>query len=205
MGPYYDRKSVTAAYRGNLGLWFRCPGSHDSVLLPLSVPVFAGALFGARHWYRSAASGSLNKAQARYPAFASCVLGTILFVASSFQQWACCIPPPRMPALSPDVYDFRAYFRFDAGYGDGLDYLVGCLVAALGLYLLGVDDQYQMAGGDLLQLAGASIWALHILAIDHFTKYAPGLQLACGQFVVCAALGIFVSLLLVMKRRRLIS
>ena len=35
-------------------------------------------------------------------------------------------------------------------------------------------------------------WA-YILAIDHFTKHAPGLLLACGQFVVCAVLGILVS------------
>jgi drug/metabolite transporter (DMT)-like permease len=59
--------------------------------------------------------------------------------------------------------------------------------------MLGVNDQYRMGYGDLLQLAGAGIWALHILAIDHFTKHAPGVQLACGQFVVCAALGILVS------------
>jgi drug/metabolite transporter (DMT)-like permease len=82
------------------------------------------------------------------------------------------------------------------GMATGLITWVGCLVAACGLYLLGVDDQYQMGYGDLLQLAGASIWALHILAIDHFTKHAPGLLLACGQFVICAVLGILVSITL---------
>ena len=69
-------------------------------------------------------------------------------------------------------------------------WVYGC---STGLYLLGVDDQYQMGYGDLLQLVGAGIWALHILVIDHFTKHVPGVELACGQFIVCSILGIFVS------------
>ena len=51
-----------------------------------------------------------------------------------------------------------------------------------------------MGYGELLQRAGAGSWGLHILAIDHFTKHVPGVQLACGQFVVCSTLGIFVSI-----------
>ena len=71
---------------------------------------------------------------------------------------------------------------------------VGCIVAAFGLYLLGVDDQYQM-GYDLLQLVGAGSWALHILAIDRFTKHAPGSSLPA---VIRRLLdsGIFVSTML---------
>ncbi len=129
-----------------------------------------------------------------YLLFASGVLGTILFVASSFQQVGLLYTTASNAGFITGMYMiFVPIFGLMLGMATGLITWAGCLIAALGLFLLGVDDQYQMGYGDLLQLAGASIWALHILAIDHFTKHAPGLLLACGQFVVCAVLGILVS------------
>ena len=147
-------------------------------------------------WYLQRRQRQPQQGSSRgYLIFASCVLGTSLFVASSFQQVGLLYTTASNAGFITGMYMiFVPIFGLMLGMATGLITWVGCLVAALGLYLLGVDDQHQMAYGDLLQLAGASIWALHILAIDHFTKYAPGLQLACGQFVVCAALGIFVSL-----------
>ena len=129
-----------------------------------------------------------------YMIFASCVLGTILFAASSFQQVGLLYTTASNAGFITGMYMvFVPIFGLMLGMATSLVTWVGCIVAAFGLYLLGVDDQYQMGYGDLLQLVGASIWALHILAIDHFTKHAPGVQLACGQFVVCSILGIFVS------------
>lgn len=137
---------------------------------------------------------SLERPSTGYLIFASCVLGTILFVASSFQQVGLLHTTASNAGFITGMYMvFVPIFGLMLGMATGVITWVGCLVAACGLYLLGVDDQYQMGYGDLLQLAGASIWALHILAIDHFTKHAPGLLLACGQFVVCAVLGVLVS------------
>jgi drug/metabolite transporter (DMT)-like permease len=140
---------------------------------------------------------SRERPSAGYLLFASCVLGSILFVASSFQQVGLLHTTASNAGFITGMYMvFVPIFGLMLGMATGLITWVGCLVAACGLYLLGVDDQYQMGYGDLLQLAGASIWALHILAIDHFTKHAPGLLLACGQFVICAVLGILVSITL---------
>jgi len=140
---------------------------------------------------------SRERPSAGYLLFASCVLGSILFVASSFQQVGLLHTTASNAGFITGMYMvFVPIFGLMLGMATGLITWGGCLVAACGLYLLGVDDQYQMGYGDLLQLAGASIWALHILAIDHFTKHAPGLLLACGQFVICAVLGILVSITL---------
>ena len=140
---------------------------------------------------------SRERPSAGYLLFASCVLGSILFVASSFQQVGLLHTTASNAGFITGMYMvFVPIFGLMLGMATGLITWVGCLVAACGLYLLGVDEQYQMGYGDLLQLAGASIWALHILAIDHFTKHAPGLLLACGQFVVCAVLGMLVSVTL---------
>ena len=140
---------------------------------------------------------SRKRPSAGYLLFASCVLGSILFVASSFQQVGLLHTTASNAGFITGMYMvFVPIFGLMLGMATGLVTWLGCLVAACGLYLLGVDEQYQMGYGDLLQLAGASIWALHILAIDHFTKHAPGLLLACGQFVVCAVLGMLVSVTL---------
>ena len=147
-------------------------------------------------WYLQRHQGP-ERPNTGYLLFASCVLGTILFVASSFQQVGLLYTTASNAGFITGMYMiFVPIFGLMLGMATGLITWCGCLIAALGLYLLGVDDQYQMGYGDLLQLAGASIWALHILAIDHFTKHAPGLLLAGGQFVICAVLGILVSVTL---------
>ena len=129
-----------------------------------------------------------------YLVYASCVLGTIRFAASSFQQVGLLYTTASNAGFITGMYMvFVPIFGLMLGMATGLVTWLGCIVAAIGLFMLGVNDQYRMGYGDLLQLAGAGIWALHILAIDHFTKHVPGVQLACGQFVVCAALGILVS------------
>ena len=129
-----------------------------------------------------------------YLVYASCVLGTILFAASSFQQVGLLYTTASNAGFITGMYMvFVPILGLMLGMATGLVTWLGCIVAAIGLFMLGVNDQYRMGYGDLLQLAGAGIWALHILAIDHFTKHAPGVQLACGQFAVCAALGILVS------------
>ena len=129
-----------------------------------------------------------------YMIFASCVLGTILFAASSFQQVGLLYTTASNAGFITGMYMvFVPIFGLMLGMATSLATWIGCMVAATGLYLLGVDDQYQMGYGDLLQLVGAGIWALHILVIDHFTKHVPGVELACGQFIVCSILGIFVS------------
>lgn len=144
-------------------------------------------------WFLSRRSEAAPADRA-YLLFGSCVLGVMLFVASSFQQVGLLYTTASNAGFITGMYMiFVPILGLMLGMATNWITWVGCLVAAFGLYLLGVDDQYQMGYGDLLQLAGASIWALHILAIDHFTKRAPGLQLACGQFVVCAVLGIAVS------------
>ena len=129
-----------------------------------------------------------------YMIFASSVLGTILFAASSFQQVGLLYTTASNAGFITGMYMvFVPIFGMMLGMATSLATWIGCMVAATGLYLLGVDDQYQMGYGDLLQLVGAGIWALHILVIDHFTKHVPGVELACGQFIVCSILGIFVS------------
>lgn len=70
----------------------------------------------------------------------------------------------------------------------------GAILAACGVYLLSVTEQFAVAYGDSLALAGAIFWALHILIIGHFSRRVNVLQLSCIQFIICSVLSLGVAL-----------
>ena len=69
------------------------------------------------------------------------------------------------------------------------------VLATVGLYLLTITSGAAISQGDLTVLAGAFVWAAHILLIDHFSERVPGLLIACGQFLVTGVLGLIAALL----------
>ena len=63
-------------------------------------------------------------------------------------------------------------------------WLAACLAAA-GLFLLSTGGSLILKIGDLLELAGAVFWALHVIWIGRLVHKMELLQLALGQFLVC--------------------
>jgi len=73
---------------------------------------------------------------------------------------------------------------------------IGALLATAGLYLLSITEGFSMAYGDLLELAGAVVWAGHVLLIGWLSPRMDPVELACGQFAVCSLLSLAAALLL---------
>jgi drug/metabolite transporter (DMT)-like permease len=67
---------------------------------------------------------------------------------------------------------------------------VGVTAATAGLYLLSVTENLTITGSDLQLLAGALLFAVHILLIDYFIKKTDGLRLSWIQFVTCTVLSL---------------
>ncbi len=67
---------------------------------------------------------------------------------------------------------------------------VASLLAALGLYLLSAVEQLVLSPGDALELAGAVVWALHVITISRLAQRVDVLRLAWVQCVICAALSL---------------
>jgi drug/metabolite transporter (DMT)-like permease len=65
---------------------------------------------------------------------------------------------------------------------------LGALLAAGGLYLLSVTEDFGISRGDLLVLCGAVIWALHVHIIARVAPRSDPLMLAVIQFTICTAL-----------------
>jgi drug/metabolite transporter (DMT)-like permease len=63
---------------------------------------------------------------------------------------------------------------------------IGALLAAVGMYLLSINEDFTIGFGDLLELIGAVLWAAHIHLIGWFSPKTDPLPLAFTQFITCA-------------------
>ncbi|CAB5095271.1 Permease of the drug/metabolite transporter (DMT) superfamily [Olavius algarvensis associated proteobacterium Delta 3] len=72
---------------------------------------------------------------------------------------------------------------------------VGAFLAAVGLYLLSVTDNFTIAFGDLLELIGAFFWAGHVLIIGWLSPRTDSLKLACFQYAACSALSLITAVI----------
>ena len=61
---------------------------------------------------------------------------------------------------------------------------ISVALASVALYLLCVRESLSVGWNDLLILACALCFAVHILLIDHFTAAVDSMELSCAQFLV---------------------
>lgn len=80
------------------------------------------------------------------------------------------------------------------GHKTGLGIWLGASLAVVGMFLLSVGDGFHVASGDLLQLAGALVWGIHVLLVGVFAARHDALVLALVQFVTCAAISLALAL-----------
>ncbi len=72
---------------------------------------------------------------------------------------------------------------------------LGAVLAAVGLYLLSVTEQFTIAYGDLLVLIGAFFWAAHVHLVGWFSRKINPIKLAFYQYVVCSGLSLLTAFL----------
>lgn len=65
---------------------------------------------------------------------------------------------------------------------------VGAVIAALGMYMLCVNETAALNLGDILVFCGSILFAVHILIVDHFSPKTDGVKLSCIQFYVAGIL-----------------
>ncbi|MHB0987113.1 MAG: DMT family transporter [Bellilinea sp.] len=66
----------------------------------------------------------------------------------------------------------------------------GVSLAAVGTLLLSTSGVYDPAVGDWFELAGAFLWAGHVLVVGLYGKHSDALAFSMGQFGVAAALNL---------------
>jgi drug/metabolite transporter (DMT)-like permease len=63
-------------------------------------------------------------------------------------------------------------------------------MATLGLYLLSTNGSFTLAHGDIYELAGAAMWASHVLLIGWLVQRTDVYPLAVIQYLACAILSL---------------
>lgn len=115
--------------------------------------------------------------------------GIALFVASNLQQFGI-----KYTSVGKAGFITALYIVIVPLFGIFLKKRVGVkiwfsvVLAVIGLYLLCIKEGFSIGFGDLLVLACAAVFAVHILVIDHFSPMVDGVRMSCIQFFVCGLL-----------------
>ena len=126
---------------------------------------------------------------------ASLIAGTVLFLASTFQQigiektgsaGVAGFITGLYTVLVPVVcfFLFKQKTRFNMW--------LGAFLSLLGLFLLcyKAGEGISFGFGEVMLLIGALLWTTHVIVIDRFCKEIRPLHFSLGQFIVCATLGV---------------
>lgn len=81
------------------------------------------------------------------------------------------------------------------GHRTGLGTWVGAFLAVAGMALLSIGEDFNVASGDWIQLAGAFVWGLHVLLVSYFVSRHDAIRLAFLQFATCAVVSLLLALI----------
>jgi drug/metabolite transporter (DMT)-like permease len=115
--------------------------------------------------------------------------GVVLFVAANLQQIGMITTTAGNAGFITCLYVILVpVMSFCSGRSSSLRIWIGAALALCGLYVLCIGVGFTMAPGDILEFVGAFFWAGHILLINRLVSRMEALEIAVGQFAVCAAL-----------------
>lgn len=119
------------------------------------------------------------------------ILGACIFLASSFQQVGIVSTSAGKAGFITSLYIvfvpiiglfFKRKFK--------MSIIPSLIIALIGMYLLCVKGNFDIAQGDLLVLCSALFFSFQILATDYFVKYVSPIKLSCSQFLVAGLLSL---------------
>ncbi len=130
--------------------------------------------------------------------FSGMLCGTLLFIASTLQQWGINLNPNASKAgFITGIYTVLVpifYFLFFRKK-TGINVCIGALCAVVGLYLLSVTNGIGgIEKSDIIIFIGAIFWAFHIITIDKFINTVSPIKFSAVQFLWSGILGTIVAL-----------
>ena len=124
------------------------------------------------------------------------IVGIVLYVAAALQQIGLIYTTAGKASFITGLYMvFVPIIGIFLKHKIGKNSWVGVIIAAVGLYLLSINENFSIGYGDLLEVIGAIFWAVHILTIDYFSNKMESLKLSCIQFETCSVLSLITALI----------
>jgi drug/metabolite transporter (DMT)-like permease len=118
--------------------------------------------------------------------------GLALFAGASFQQVGLVYTTAGNAGFITGFPILGLIFKQQTNTGTWL----GALAAACGLYFLCITEEFTIAHGDFLELAGAIFWATQILIIGWLSPRMDPLKLAAAQYTTCSILSLVTAFLI---------
>ncbi len=117
--------------------------------------------------------------------------GVLLYLGSSLQQAGMVYTTAGKAGFITGMYVIIVpilgiFSRHKAGWQRWL----GAVFSLAGLYFLSVKGIVKINKGDILVLFSALFWALHVIAISHFSPKVNSLKLAFTQYLFCGLLSL---------------
>ena len=139
--------------------------------------------------------GRSEGGERRKTAKVSLLAGTILFIASSLQQFGCQYTGSAgMAGFVTALYTVITPVAYFAVFKQKtkLKVWISAALAIIGLCMLCIKrgEGLTFGVGEILLLLGAFFWSAHIIVIDRFAADIRPFHFSFGQFSVCAALGL---------------
>ncbi len=130
------------------------------------------------------------------PLIAGGCAGALLFIAATLQQAGLLYTTAGKAGFITGIYVvFIPLFGLLLGKRSNVGTWFGVGLAMAGLYLLSVNETLQLNFGDILELAGALFWALHVIALAYLSPRTSPVRLAMIQFYICGACSLVVAVL----------
>ena len=125
------------------------------------------------------------------------IIGTVLTVASAFQQLGINAGTDGgKAAFITALYVILVpIYALALRKKAPINVWISVAIAVVGFYLLCIKDDFSIAFSDLLVIAAAMIFPVHILTIDHFSPKCDGIRMSMVQFFTAAVLNLVIALI----------
>jgi drug/metabolite transporter (DMT)-like permease len=120
----------------------------------------------------------------------TCAAGAVLFAGSALQQAGLQTTTAGNAGFLTSLYVVIVPLVMFLGWKDKprLNSIVAILLAAIGAYLLSTGGRYRIQGGDVLELAGAALWAVHVVILGKFAARYDPISFSSGQLLLASSL-----------------
>jgi drug/metabolite transporter (DMT)-like permease len=123
------------------------------------------------------------------------LLGLLLACGAAFQQWGLRYTTAGNAGFVTGLYVVIIPFVLALGWREAprTTIWLASALAAAGLFLLSTGGSLKMNPGDVLELAGAFVWAFHVILLGRLVQRLEVLTLSIVQYLVCGLLSLLLS------------
>jgi drug/metabolite transporter (DMT)-like permease len=109
--------------------------------------------------------------------------GTVLFAASAFQQAGMLTTTAGNAGFITSLYVVIVPFVMLAGWRERPHWLsvLAVILAVVGAFMLSTAGRFAVRAGDVLELFGALLWAMHVILLGKFAAKFEAISFSAGQ------------------------